>query len=608
MLGLIIRKNHIIKPIFIAILTAYITCFSGSLMAQTNQEIIDNQINQQDWIMRQQQNQIEEQRRISQEEAIKKERERRKKEQEEEEKEKAKNLRKSAKCFPIKSITLVNTKSISNSEKKKLTKSFIGDCINAKILTNVINKIQNYYHDQGYIIARAFVPKQNIQGGNIKIKVYEGTIGEIKINDNKFANKMQKITAFGFIEDEVFNINDINQGIYQMNRLSSNDAKMKIEPGKEDTKISVLISNKNKFPAKASIAYDNLGNDFTGIKRSTFSGNLDNILSLNDAINLSYTTNLNDDSREKELKSFSTGISIPFAYNTISYDYSKTQFRGTNQGQNSTTRLTGYSNRNNITLDRVLLSKGNLRIAGNTSLTIKDSASYVNQQKIETSQRKLTIANVGFNVSNYFKNGINLYLNPSYSQGLKLLNAKQDEQGLAADNARAQFQLLKFYGNISKRFTIPKIKIPIALSTQMSGQISKHTLFGSEQFSVGGYHSVRGFRENFIVGDSGYYFRNKANLNLGSVILPLIKTKSNKSYLYNLNKFSIEPFYDYGYAKTKYNGDSGRLSGAGIKTIFNSKYFTASLTYSWGVSKSSLITSGEKENKMLFFELSAGCC
>ena len=70
----------------------------------------------------------------------------------------------------------------------------------------------------------------------------------------------------------------------------------------------------------------------------------------------------------------------------------------------------------------------------------------------------------------------------------------------------------------------------------------------------------------------------------------------------------MEPFYDYGYAKTKYNGDSGRLSGAGLKTIFSSKYFDASLTYSWALQRSNLITAEDKENKMLYFELSAKCC
>jgi hemolysin activation/secretion protein len=142
-------------------------------------------------------------------------------------------------------------------------------------------------------------------------------------------------------------------------------------------------------------------------------------------------------------------------------------------------------------------------------------------------------------------------------------------------------------------------------------------MFGTEQFSVGGYHSVRGFRENYITGDSGYYIRNKAQVNLASLVVPFLTKKNNeekngffRKNLVHLSKVSLEPFYDFGYVKNKYafNGGDGRLSGAGIKTIFKHKYFDASLTYGWALNKSQLITSEDKENKILYFELSAKCC
>jgi hemolysin activation/secretion protein len=101
--------------------------------------------------------------------------------------------------------------------------------------------------------------------------------------------------------------------------------------------------------------------------------------------------------------------------------------------------------------------------------------------------------------------------------------------------------------------------------------------------------------------------RNKANFNIGSLILPLIN-KENPSYLANLNKFKLEPFYDYGHVQTRYNNAGGRLAGAGVKTIFESQYFNASLTYSWATNRSKLLTATQKENKMLYFEISASCC
>jgi len=396
--------------------------------------------------------------------------------------------------------------------------------------------------------------------------------------------------------------------MYQINRLQSNAANMQIKPGSADGLSEIVIANNKKFPARATIAYDNLGNDFTGARRTNFSGSLDNALFLNDNINLSYTTNLDDDSQKKDIRSFSSGISIPFKYNTFSYDYAHSEFRGI-IANNSLIKYTGFSQQSKFGAERVLLNKANLRLTTNASLTAKSSASYQGDEKQINSGRKLTIANIGFSASSYLNDTTSIYLKPSYSKGTKLLDAKQDQKNISRETAKAQFEVFKLYANFSKKFTLPKIDAPLVFISEMDSQYSKDTLFGSEQFSVGGYYSVRGFRENYINGDSGYYFRNKVNFNIGSVILPLIN-KENPGYLTHLNQFKLEPFYDYGYSKHKYadNGADGRLSGTGIKTLFESRYFNASLTYSWAINKSQLITSTKKENKLVYFEISASCC
>ncbi len=590
----------------------FILAYSGFLTPSFAQ--ISN-VERQDQIIRNQQQIEEEEKRRREFEKIRKEREQLEKQKKQKD-EKLEESQKSSYCFPIKTIGLIGANSLSKRQKKKITSPFLGKCFDGSVLGNLVQKTNAMYSSLGFATTQVTVPKQNVVSGNLKLEITEGKIEDIILNDNKFTDKMHEFTAFGFKKGKVLDMDDINQGIYQINRLSSNNAKMRIEPGKEAGTSKVVINNEKKFPVSAKLGYDNLGNEFTGIRRTNFSSTIDNLFFLNDQINLSYNQNLDDPSNEKDLRSISGGISVPFTYNTLSYNYSRTKFRGQNAGINGPLKLTGYSNSNNVAIDRTLLNNTEYRISTNLSLTAKETASYLNDSKIETSERKLTIGSLSFAISKYFKNGATLYLKPQYNRGLKLLNAKQDEQGLSADIPRAQFQLYKLYASLSKRFQIPKINAPVTLSTEMDSQISKNTLFGSEQFSVGGYYSVRGFRENFITGDHGYYFRNKASFNLGQILAPVLTKKEgdkkDDSFIsknsYHLYKISMEPFYDYGYAKTKYNGDSGRLSGAGLKTIFSSKYFDASLTYSWALQRSNLITAEDKENKMLYFELSAKCC
>ena len=584
--------------------------FSATSFSATTDE---NAVNQQDWITRQQQNILEDQKRNLEFDTIKKEHERKQKEDSAEAKSNSSVTGKiNGNCIVITKINLLDAKSLSSFSRKKIVAPFIGKCMEAEVLASVIKAVNDYYQSHGYVTTQVKVPKQNLQSGIFELQIIEGKIEKISFGKDRLIEKLQQFTAFGNAEGEVLNINDINQGIYQINRLQSNSAVMKIEPGSTSGDSIVKIENTKKFPAKFTIGKDNLGNQFTGVQRSNFSGNFDNLLFLNDNLNLSYTTNLHDDSQVKDIKSFSGSLSIPFKHNTFSYDFSHSEFKGQNAGNSGATTLTGFSQSSKITLDRVLLNHTNLRLSVNTSLTDKSSASYLNGEKITTSERKLSILNAGFAVSSYLDNTTSIYLSPSYSKGLKIMNAKQDEANLSNTTPKAQFDVFKLYANFSKKITIPKIELPLTFVSEATGQYAKQTLFGSEQISVGGYYSVRGFRENYINGDSGYYLRNKVNVNLGSLVVPF--TKDNAGFLSknlaHFSKISFEPFYDYGYIKNKYvdQGADGRLSGAGLKTLFNSRYFTASLTYSWAASTSRLVTSTVKENKLVYFELSASCC
>lgn len=602
--------NHLLFSILLI-------CFSFQAQAQTQTD--QNAINQQDWITRQQQNITDEKKRDDEFDTIKKEHERQKKEEEEELKRSLPSVTgKVNSCFLTAKIILNGADSLSTTQQQKITAPFIGKCMEPETMANLIKAVNDYYHSLGYVTAQVKVPKQNLHSEVFELQIIEGKIEKIIFGKDRFIEKMQEFTAFGNAEGEVLNINDVDQGMYQINRLQSNQAVMKIEPGNEIGQSKIVIDNNKKFPARATVSKDNLGNQFTGVQRTNFSSTFDNLLSLNDNLNLNYTTNLHDDSSIKNIKSFSGSLSIPFKYDTLSYDFSHATFKGQNPGENGSSTLTGFSQSSKVTLDHVFLNQHNLKLSSAASLAGKQSASYVNGSKVTTSQRNLTVLNLSFVASVYLNEASSIYLKPSYSKGLKILNAQQDNPNQSNTNPKAQFDYFKLYANFSQRFVLPRINAPVTFTTEMDSQYAKQTLFGSEQFSIGGYYSVRGFRENYINGDSGYYFRNKINFNAGSIVAPLLRQENQENKksgffaegLAALNKVYFEPFFDYGYSKNKYidGGADGRLSGTGLKTIFAGRYFNASLTYSWATSKSRLLTSTVKENKLVYFEISASCC
>lgn len=404
------------------IFSPFFLLISNDLLAQNALDPII----QQDWILRQQQNKIDEDIRLREQNNIKKERQRRRKELiEDQQSQPESQIKKDVECFNIKKINLNRATILEKSSKKKILAVYENRCIDSRIIAEIIANIENYYKERGYIAAKVSVPKQNIVDGIMDLDIYEGLINEVVINNNRFFDKMQEFTAFGMIDGELLNIDEINQGIYQINRLQSNNATLKIEPSASDGEAMVYINNKRKFPAHFSVNHDNLGNDFTGIYRTNFSSTIDNLFFLNDYINLTYNTNLNDENKVKDIKSFSSNISVPFKYYTLTYDFSRSEFFNETKLNFNNVKISGFSQRSAVTIDRVIYNKNNLRISSNLSLSTKSAATYYNNTKQESSERNLSIANIGISISNYFKNGDSLYLKPSYSKGLKILNAQK---------------------------------------------------------------------------------------------------------------------------------------------------------------------------------------
>ena len=594
------------------LLLATFCCFSLPLFAQSVEK---KSLNQQDRIIRNQQNSLEDKKRDLELKAIKKEYERSKKDKKATPEKLVKGELKS--CVKVVEIKLINANSLTKNEQRKIAKPFMGKCIGAGVLESLIKAVNGYYQNNGYITTQVKVPEQNLLSGKFELEIIEGKIEKIIFGKDRFFENMQEFGAFGMVKNKTLNIDDINQGMYQINRLESNAAITKIEPGSDVGYSIIKIDNNKKIPAKLILSRDNLGNEFTGVKRSNVLLSYDNLLSLNDNLFVNYHTNINDDSNIKDIKSITGSLSVPYKYNTFSYDYHYSYFKGQEYAEAGPTVLSGYSQHSQIKLDRVFLNKTTLRLSGNVSLTSKSTASYIGNIKNEVSERRLSIVNTGLTISSYINDSTNIYLNPSYSRGVKLLDAKEDKKNTLSTIPKAQFDMYKLYANFSKNFLIPKTNIFLNFNSELSSQYSKQTIYGSEHFSVGGYYSVRGFRENFINGDSGYYSRNKLTLNLGSLMPAITMAKNGEQNktgfftknMHHLNKISIEPFFDYGYVKNKYidSGADGRLSGTGIMAAFKSDHFKASLTYSRALGHSHLITTN-RENELVYFEISTSCC
>lgn len=170
-------------------------------------------------------------------------------------------------------------------------------------------------------------------------------------------------------------------------------------------------------------------------------------------------------------------------------------------------------------------------------------------------------------------------------------------------------------------------KINLNYTLTFDSQYSWNTLYGTDQFSIGGEYTVRGFREATISGDNGYYIRNDLRINLQQLFPRiLLNTKimnygriiKGKNIALSINDFLsktyLSIFYDYGYVKDKYsdssdiqyNSQSGHMSSTGIALDYYGRYLNWSLTYAKALHSPNYLQSRdgiEKEGHSLYWRV-----
>ena len=152
-------------------------------------------------------------------------------------------------CFKFFAIQFEGNSIFSKKKLEKIFVKYLFHCLSIRDIDILTAEITRFYRSRGYSLARVFVDeKSNTLLGELVIEIVEGKIRKIQVNDGiESKNQLHKKTAFPFLEGNVFNIYDIEQGLKQINRLRFSQAKIQVIPIKKKGFNDINISlNKEK--------------------------------------------------------------------------------------------------------------------------------------------------------------------------------------------------------------------------------------------------------------------------------------------------------------------------------------------------------------------------
>ena len=422
---------------------------------------------------------------------------------------------KGAGCWNINTIEVTGAANMPESMQEKITRDYAHRCLGVTEVEALLSDITRYYVDKGYTTSRAYLPQQDLTTKILKIEVVEGKIGEIKRQPGD-KGSIYLPNAFPGVEGKVLNLRDIEQGLDQLNRLPSNNATVDIAPGANPGESIVTIRNTPARRFHLSGTADNYGSRSTGEQQASGTVGLDDVFGINDLWSLTVRRSSSIEDWTRYSESENGFVSIPYGYVTFTAGWAGSHYESHLITAGPTLRLNGDSRSAFFETDAVVYRDQDRKVTVTGTLTSKRQETDIANSKLDVSSRPLTILDLGANMSGSFAGGSSS-LGIIWSQGLDVLGAYRDPDGLPDDAPHAQFN--KFTVNASWAKPFQAYGENMTWSSTATIQRAFEVLYGTEQMSVGGAYTVRGFYEEQLANDNGAFIRDDLSLrrNVGTL-------------------------------------------------------------------------------------------
>lgn len=399
------------------------------------------------------------------------------------------DLPESGNTFQIREIVVNGNTLITGDELEQVISPFRGIPLGLNRINLLLRRLTAAYLERGYFTTRVYLGEQNLGGGVLQLDVLEGRLE--KLNYNGAEPSLGVRLAFPSDPGSILRLQDLEQGVEQINRLRRNSATLTVAPGESPGGSVVHVRNEPGDARSYFIGYDNAGQESSGRRRLRFGVDAEDMLDMQEAVSLSYTG-----SRDTNALLLSAGV--PLGYHTLTYTLSYSDYLSQLGGY---ALLFGDTYWHNLGWNYTYARDGRGRDGLDVSISHRRGRRFINDGAL-TPQR-LTSVRIALNRYRLMEWGSFLG-EIAYSQGVSWLGADRDAGGLSRAAPSARFR--KLTASTEAVFSLDG---RWSMRSSANVQWSDRGLYGSEQMFLGGAGSVRGFSESVVAGDRGVLVRSE---------------------------------------------------------------------------------------------------
>lgn len=450
----------------------------------------------------------------------------------------------------VKSIEVAPSEILSKEEINNITKSIVGKNVYIEDLQKVVDQINNAYAAKGFVTARAYLPEQTVENGNIYIALTESKIGNITVQQNKWTTDGYITSRLPQKEGQLFDIVELEKDVLDFNRYNDGiQLSANLKAGEKPGTTDIDIIADESFPFHVMGIFDNAGRYNTGSLRGGAMIYADSLFHHRDKLSIgSY---------------FSKGTQSPFAdYNfpvnkkdgRVGFTFSST-FANVKYGPlvdlfDIKSNAYQYS----LYYSQPLIRKPGFELKSYAALNYKRAHTMVDLKDFDIravdTKDNITSAEVALQARKDTKYGI-WYLNQDAYYSFPIFHSDRDNN------------YFKYSGSVVRLHDFSHGVIGQLRSNYQIVPGNKSIPY-LDQMQTGGLVTVRGYSEGLMIGKNGYFVS-------GELMFPLLPREITSP-----RTGEKIPFIGK-YIKGAVFADTAGIFPAAKEDYYKGRYFAASL-------------------------------
>jgi len=449
---------------------------------------------------------------------------------------------------------------------------FLGKPATFGKLQEICAEIVRFHRDNNRPVVDAQLPEQNVTNGVVQILVIEGRVGRILAEEQRWFPESLLVGGIRSKAGDSIEANRLLDDINWLNRNPFRRSELLFRKGESGGETDIIVKTTDRFPFRPYVGYDNWNTDLTGNHRLQAGFTWGNAFGLDQ--NLSYQFSAAPDPKLFTAHAGTWTIPLPWR-NVLEFygSYARSQpddadvdfdAKSLQLGAFYTIPLPSFqAMKHDLSFGLEFKQSNNNLLFGGTNIFASDSEIF--QFRINYLARQFDSTGATSAQASLF-----------YSPG----GVTPDNTDSAFEQERAFAKANYFYGRLTLQRT-QKLPWKLSLVATASAQMSTDNLLASEQFSLGGATTVRGYEESIANGDRGWL----GSLELYSPpILLLNKIRSNAPE----DELKFLVFFDAGSVSSVHRlpGEPAHRTiaglGAGLRYRVNTR-LSVRFDYAWSL-------------------------